>query len=108
MLPEDEYNEALDALKKIGEPKWPRYRVTFDRIVIPKFTKDTDELQTFVDPKDEDKSEEEQALEALKYFGEEKPDPTWDIRWVLTQNAIRDIIDATDRQIMADLNMLSA
>ena len=50
----------------------PRYRVTFDRIVTPRFTKDVDELRTYV----------------------------MDIRQVLSDNAIKDMLAEEDSKFL--------
>jgi len=54
----------------------PRYRVTFDRIVTPRFTKDVDELRTWV----------------------------MDIRQVLSDNAIKDMLAEEDSKFLTAVN----
>jgi len=54
----------------------PRYRVMFDRIVTPRFTKDVDELRTYV----------------------------MDIRQVLSDNAIKDMLAEEDSKFLAAVN----
>lgn len=54
----------------------PRYRVLFDRIVTPRFTKDIDELRTWV----------------------------MDIRQVLSDNAIKDMLAEEDSKFLAAVN----
>lgn len=54
----------------------PRYRVMFDRIVTPRFTKDVDELRTWV----------------------------MDIRQVLSDNAIKDMLAEEDSKFIAAVN----
>jgi hypothetical protein len=54
----------------------PRYRVTFDRIVTPRFVKDVDELRTYV----------------------------MDIRQVLSDNAIKDMLAEEDAKFIAAVN----
>lgn len=54
----------------------PRYRVTFDRIVTPRFVKDVDELRTWV----------------------------MDIRQVLSDNAIKDMLAEEDAKFIAAVN----
>lgn len=54
----------------------PRYRVMFDRIVTPRFTKDTDELRTWV----------------------------MDIRQVLSDNAIKDMLAEEDSKFLSAVN----
>jgi hypothetical protein len=56
----------------------PRYRVMFDRIVTPRFTKDVDELRTYV----------------------------MDIRQVLSDNAIKDMLAEEDGKAIATINSL--
>ncbi len=56
--------------------KGPRYRVTFDRITTPKFTKDVDELRTWV----------------------------MDIRQVLSDNAIKDMLAEEDSKFIRAVN----
>jgi hypothetical protein len=56
--------------------KAPRYRVLFDRIVTPRFTKDVDELRTYV----------------------------MDIRQVLSDNAIKDMLAEEDSKFLAAVN----
>ena len=53
-----------------------KYRVTFDRIVTPRFTKDVDELRTY----------------------------RMDIRQILSDNAIKDMLFEEDRKFIAALN----
>src|SRR4051812_7373255 len=54
----------------------PRYRVMFDRIVTPRFTKDVDELRTWV----------------------------MDIRQVLSDNAIKDMLAEEDSKFLSAVN----
>jgi hypothetical protein len=54
----------------------PRYKVTFDRIVTPRFTKDVDELRTWI----------------------------MDIRQVLSDNAIKDMLAEEDGKFMTAVN----
>ncbi len=54
----------------------PRYRVMFDRIVTPRFTKDVDELRTWV----------------------------MDIRQVLSDNAIKDMLAEEDSKFLSSVN----
>ena len=54
----------------------PRYRVTFDRIVTPRFTKDVDELRTWI----------------------------MDIRQVLSDNAIKDMLAEEDGKFLRAVN----
>ena len=56
--------------------KGPRYRVTFDRIVTPRFTKDVDELRTYI----------------------------MDIRQVLSDNAIKDMLAEEDSKFLTAVN----
>lgn len=56
--------------------KGPRYRVLFDRIVTPRFTKDVDELRTYV----------------------------MDIRQVLSDNAIKDMLAEEDSKFLTSVN----
>lgn len=56
--------------------KAPRYRVLFDRIVTPRFTKDVDELRTYV----------------------------MDVRQVLSDNAIKDMLAEEDSKFLAAVN----
>jgi hypothetical protein len=56
--------------------KGPRYRVLFDRIVTPRFTKDVDELRTWV----------------------------MDIRQVLSDNAIKDMLAEEDSKFLSAVN----
>jgi hypothetical protein len=56
--------------------KGPRYQVTFDRIVTPRFTKDVDELRTWI----------------------------MDIRQVLSDNAIKDMLAEEDGKFMTAVN----
>lgn len=56
--------------------KGPRYRVLFDRIVTPRFTKDIDELRTWV----------------------------MDIRQVLSDNAIKDMLAEEDSKFLSAVN----
>jgi hypothetical protein len=55
----------------------PRYRVMFDRIVTPRFTKDVDELRTYV----------------------------MDIRQVLSDNAIKDMLAEEDSKFLAAVDL---
>jgi hypothetical protein len=55
----------------------PRYRVAFDRIVTPRFTKDVDELRTYV----------------------------MDIRQVLSDNAIKDMLAEEDSKLIGATNL---
>lgn len=56
--------------------KAPRYRVLFDRILTPRFTKDVDELRTYV----------------------------MDIRQVLSDNALKDMLAEEDSKFLAAVN----
>ncbi len=56
----------------------PRYRVTFDRIVTPRFTKDVDELRTYV----------------------------MDIRQVLSDNAIKDMLAEEDGKFLTAVDLV--
>lgn len=56
--------------------KAPRYRVLFDRIVTPRFTKDVEELRTYV----------------------------MDVRQVLSDNAIKDMLAEEDSKFLAAVN----
>lgn len=56
--------------------KAPRYRVLFDRILTPRFTKDVDELRTYV----------------------------MDVRQVLSDNAIKDMLAEEDSKFLAAVN----
>ena len=56
--------------------KGPRYRVLFDRVVTPRFTKDVDELRTWV----------------------------MDIRQVLSDNAIKDMLAEEDSKFLSAVN----
>ncbi len=56
--------------------KAPRYRVQFDRILTPRFTKDVDELRTYV----------------------------MDIRQVLSDNALKDMLAEEDSKFLAAVN----
>ena len=56
--------------------KGPRYRVLFDRVVTPRFTKDVDELRTWV----------------------------MDIRQVLSDNAIKDMLAEEDSKFLTGVN----
>lgn len=56
--------------------KGPRYRVLFDRVVTPRFTKDVDELRTWI----------------------------MDIRQVLSDNAIKDMLAEEDTKFMTAVN----
>ena len=58
--------------------KGPRYRVMFDRILTPKFTKDVDELRTY----------------------------DMDIRQILSDNAIKDMLAEEDSKAMSTLNSI--
>jgi hypothetical protein len=57
--------------------KGPRYRVLFDRVVTPRFTKDVDELRTWV----------------------------MDIRQVLSDNAIKDMLAEEDSKFLTAVNV---
>ena len=56
--------------------KGPRYRVLFDRILTPRFTKDVDELRTWI----------------------------MDIRQVLSDNAIKDMLAEEDSKFLSAVN----
>ncbi len=58
--------------------KGPRYRVMFDRILTPKFTKDVDELRTY----------------------------DMDIRQILSDNSIKDMLAEEDTKYVATINSL--
>ena len=116
--PKSEEEQAMDALARIGDPdhaamsipfatlpvnnyiRGPKYKVQFDRIVTPKFTKDIFPEQKKFD------NEEEEALDALARIGDREPRDwsTMDIRQILTDNAIKDMMQDEDTKFIKTIN----
>lgn len=74
-------------------------RPVFDRIVLPRFKFDDREVYT------EPENEEDAALDALAHLGKPRCDigSMGDIRQILTDNAIRDMLEEEDRSFFSSV-----
>lgn len=114
----DALSIPMDTLPKSGYIKGPKYRVSFDRIVTPRFTKEVDDIienttirypgkPDVVLDKGETISQIEEAMilsdgGQVLHEGQNVGLRSWsmDIRQVLTDNAIKDMMDEEDQRFL--------